>query len=156
MQTAAAESCQVQGNLRLEGWSRAHLSTLELGDGNAAAAEAEAEKAVSVLAASPGLRAWAEAAFARAKLRRGDLDGAMALSERAYATLLSLGSILQCESLVPLVRAEVLAAAGRESERAEVQAYARRRLMDRADRLAPKLRDGFLSLPDNVATLGIV
>jgi ATP/maltotriose-dependent transcriptional regulator MalT len=153
VQTAAAESCRAQGNPRLEGWSRTHLSTLELGEGDLAAAEAQAETAVSLLTASPGLRAWAEAALARAKLRGGDTEGALALSARAYATLRSLGSILQCESLVPLVRAESLAAAGHEAERADVLAYARTRLLERADRLAPSLRERFLSLPDNVATL---
>jgi len=153
VQAAAAESCRAQGNLRLEGWSRAHLSTLECADGNVEAAEREAATAVKVLAASPGLRAWAEAALARAKLRRGDLASALTYSESAYTTLRSLGSILQCESLVPLVRAEVLLAAGKLEEHTAVITWAKARLMERAERLAPRLREGFLSLPDNAATL---
>jgi ATP/maltotriose-dependent transcriptional regulator MalT len=153
MQSAAAASCRAQGNPRLEGWSRTHLSTLELGEGNVAAAEEEAKKAASLLVASPGLRAWADAALARALLRRGDVASALEPSARAYATLRELRSILQCESLVPLVRAEVLDAAGDAAGRDEVLRYARARLLERADRLDARLREGFLHLPDNAATL---
>ena len=153
VQTAAAEACRAQGNPRLEGWSRTHLSTLSLGRGDSATAEREASTAAELLVASPGLCAWANAALARARLARGNLDGALATSEAAYTTLRSLGSILQCEALVPLARAESLAAAGRTAERDEVLRYARARLLERADRLSPHLRETFLALPDHAATL---
>ena len=154
VQTAAAEACRAQGNPRLEGWSRAHLSTLSLGLRDSVTAEREAETAARLLVASPGLCAWAEAALARARLAQGDVEGAMAPSERAYATLRSLGSILQCEALVPLARAEVLDAAARIEERNEVIRYARARLMERARKLTDRLQASFLRLPDHAATLG--
>lgn len=156
VQSRAAARCKEQGNPRLGGWSRVHLSTLELAAGNRDTAEAEAETAVALLEASPGLCAWAHAAYARALLARGANALALEQAEKGYAILERLGAILQCESLVPLVQAECLAANGRRDDARVVIDKARVRLLARADAFTQGAhREGFLGLPDSVATLAI-
>lgn len=151
----AIEACVAQGNRRLEGWSRVHLSTIELFAGDFAASEREAREASALLTVSPGLRVYARACVARAMLAKGERIGA-ALREvsEAHAELASIGALLEGESVVHLVYAEALLAAGETSRAREAFHRAYERLMQRADAIAvPEWRRDFLERPENRATL---
>lgn len=153
-QTAAAEACAAQKNPRLEGWSRTHLAVLELSSGRDAAAAEQAARAKDLLAGAPGLRAWAEATLARALARLDRVDEARALAAKAMETLDGMGAVLQSEASIPLALAEVLHRSGDPDGAAHVLDRAKRRLLDRASRIADdQARMAFLSLPDHAATL---
>jgi len=152
----AGAACRAQGNPRLEGWSRAHLAGVHLLRGDSAAAEREARTAESSLVMAPGLRAWARATLARALLQAGRASEALSFAEQAMADLERLGSMLQGESLPPLVLAEVRDALGDRAGARAAIADAKRRLYQRADALPDaNWRASFLSLADHVRTLSL-
>src|SRR5690606_22438085 len=104
----AIDECGVVANLRLEGWARVHLSTVELLRGDAESSLKHAALAIELLAVSPGLKAWALGAHARALLERAekiDLELALRESQEAISILRQLGGLLQGESLPPLMLA---------------------------------------------------
>jgi tetratricopeptide (TPR) repeat protein len=151
----AIAECEAVGNQRLEGWARAHLSTVEHYAGELRAELEQAEIASERLAASPGLQAWALALHARALLRLGRPTDALPRVERALGILNDLGGLLQGESLPPLVSIETrLALGGREQARHAARA-AKQRLLGRAERLDAAFRKGFLALPENARTLAL-
>jgi hypothetical protein len=113
--------------------------------------------AIELLAVSPGLKAWALGAHARALLERAqntDLERALRESQEAMSILRQLGGLLQGESLPPLMLARSHRALGdSKSARAAIEdAYTR--LIQRADRLGDaRWRAQFLALPESVQTL---
>ncbi|MCA9648704.1 MAG: protein kinase [Myxococcales bacterium] len=154
MLTRAARTCATVGNVRLEGWARAHVSGIELRRGHAIEAEAEAADAVELLELSPGLRAWATAERARALVALGRVDAALAHAHTAMATLSELGSMLQGESSPPLALAEALHAAGHPQAARAAIADARARLMTRANNLPrAEWKPTFLARPENARIL---
>ncbi len=105
------------GSARLTGSARTYLARIHLGAGDAVAAEREARAAAHLLGTAPGLRAVALAVAARALSQQGRVVEALAAAEEAFALLVATGgSLEEGESLVRLVHAEALAAAGRASE----------------------------------------
>ena len=141
---------------RLEGASRVYLSRILLAAGDAAGAEAEA-RLVAESAASPApLRAGAFAALAEALLVDGRLDEALAASSEAWTMLASLGSVEDFETLIGLVHAEVLFAAGDLAAARATVADLRRRILARAARLGERARARFLAaVPDNARCLAL-
>lgn len=150
----AAATCVAVGNVRLEGWARAHISGIELRRGRPERAEAEAATAIARLELSPGLRAWATAERARALVALGRAPEAVAVAREAMAKLVELGSMLQGESSPPLALAEALAAAGDREAAVAAARDARARLMDRAARLPRReWMPSFLARSENARIL---
>ncbi|MCB9622407.1 MAG: protein kinase [Sandaracinus sp.] len=151
LEEAVAE-CRSVGNLRLAGWALAHLASLERLEGCTAREEEVAREASELLVASPGLEAWALARRALACVDLGRADDALALAERAHATLDRLGGLIQGESLVPLALARASAAAGDRERAREVLERGRRKLGERAARIPRDVwREGFLRHPESLA-----
>jgi len=150
----AIGECRAVGNVRLEGWARAHVAGLALANGDAASAESEARTAAELLATSPGLRAWALGVRARALVRLGRAAEALEDARAAVATLDALDGLLQGESIPPLALVEALRACGEDATSAIASAKAR--LARRADRLGrDEWRASFLAIAENAATLAL-
>lgn len=148
--------CEAVQNARLEGWARGHLASVLRARGSHEAERAEAALAVTRLEGSPGLRAWTTAILARAELACGRHDLGLEQAERAMAALVTLGGMLQGESLPPLALAEALLAAGHTQRAREAAADARSRLTTRALRFQDvSQREGFLARAENLATVGL-
>jgi hypothetical protein len=147
----AIDECRAVGNTRLEGWARGHRATAHLFDGDAAAALADAEAAVTALASAPGLQAWVRAMRARALVALGRAEEALVDARAAMEVLDRIGGLLQGESAPPIALAEALAATGDAEGAAAAWADARVRLLARADRLGdPAWRASFLALSESV------
>lgn len=150
----AIAECGAVNNVRLEGWSRAHLSGVEMQSGDYVAAEEEARAAVERLAAAPGLKAWALACRARALLQLDRTAEAVLCARAAMEILERLGGLLQGETLPPLVLALSLLASGDRNGAIAAAADAKRRLIFRASRLGnPSWRSTFMMLPESIDTM---
>ena len=106
----ALRDALVQGSPRAAGAARLHVAHVALSEGKLDEAEAEAQRAVDILGVAPGLRAAALAAIARARLARGDAEGAVAPAREAVTTL-DAGTSEMFEGLVRATLVDVLAAA---------------------------------------------
>ncbi len=152
----AVELLRGHGSARLLGGARTYLGLIALRAGDLPAAEREARAAAEILRVAPPLRAEAVAVLSRALLRQGRAADALAAAEEAHAVLDAAGGALEeGESIVRLVYAEALAAAGRPDDAARALAAAKGSLLARAARISdPAWRERFLTLvPDNAATL---
>ena len=150
----AIDECRTVGNPRLEGWARAHLAAVHDIDGDHAAGESEAKAATELLEVSPGLQAWALAAWSRALLANGRAGEAVDRARAAMTILTRLGGLLQHETLPPLALARALHASGDITAARAAIADAHARLIRRAERLGnADWRTSFLALPDNALTL---
>jgi hypothetical protein len=100
------------------------------------------------------LRPYALGVLADVRLARGDAAGALALARTAFALLETAGGVEEGESLIRLVHARALHAAGDVAAAREAIAEALRSLGKRADRIRdPELRRSFLeSVPENART----
>ena len=151
---AAIAECRAVNNVRLEGWSRAHLSGVELQSFDFAAAEQEGRTAAELLAAAPGLKSWALACRARALLQLDRAAEALECARAAMEILERLGGLLQGETLPPLVLALSLLASGDRNGAIAAAADAKRRLNFRASRLGnPSWRSTFMMLPESIDTM---
>ncbi|MEM9454912.1 MAG: protein kinase [Myxococcota bacterium] len=154
MLAEAAATCAAVGNIRLEGWARAHISGIERRRHRFEYAEAEAATAMARLELSPGLHAWAQAERARALVALRRADEALVQAQEAMHGLVELGSMLQGESVPPLAMVEALVATGNEQEARQAAADARTRLLARAERLPRAAwRPTFLERPENTQIL---
>jgi tetratricopeptide (TPR) repeat protein len=151
----AIEAGKNQGDPRLEGNSRIYMSAINQRAGSLDAALAEACTAVSLLAAIPSLRALALAAESRAWLSLGRSSEAVTSAKEAMRLLEELGALEEGESLLRLVYAEALHAAGETELAKRSLARARDRLRMRAKRIADaRFRESFLTaVPENARTL---
>ncbi len=144
-----------QGNRRNLGATHSYLSIAAWIAGDFALAEAEAREAVALLDVAPPKRAGAMAVLSRALLAQGRAGEALDAAREAMEQLGGLGSIDEGETLIRLMYAESLSAAGnRHAARAAILA-ARARLFERANRITDDhWRDSFLeNIPDNARTL---
>jgi tetratricopeptide (TPR) repeat protein len=158
LEQRAADAFHELGDPRMEGSSRTYLAMALLAAGQPARAEREARAAIELLRIAPPLRAAALAVCARTVLAQARCPGeARALATEARTLLESLGSVEEGESLVRLVELEALAADGDREAFASAGAEARRRLLERAARIAdPAWRERFLTaVVDNARTLAI-
>ena len=146
----AIAECRAVGNARLAGWALTHLASLERLEGASEHEEHAAREASELLAASPGLQAWALARRALACLDLGRPEEALDHAASAHATFERLGGLIQGESVVPLAYARALRATGDLERAAVVLAKGRARLDERATRIPRESwRDGFLTHPEN-------
>jgi tetratricopeptide (TPR) repeat protein len=158
LEERSIETMKRLGSARMEGFGHVYLARIHIAQGDAAAAEREANAAIALLVASPWLQAPAAATRARALSAAGRAAAALASAEEAFALLTGAGGALEeGEALVRLVHAEALAAAGRHAEASAALAVARERLLARADRISdPAWRERFLTaVPENAATLAM-
>jgi tetratricopeptide (TPR) repeat protein len=155
-QTAASRAAQA-GDVRLEGAALIYLSQIHFALGELEEAEAHARRAVARLEPLPTLAPYARAVLARTLLARGDTEGALAASEDAERSLVEVGELEEGETLVWLVRAEALGAAGREHDAAVAARHARRVVDARAARIRDDtLRESFLArVDDNARVLAL-
>jgi tetratricopeptide (TPR) repeat protein len=146
LEREALDSFIAQGEPRLEGIARLYLGDIKRLAGDAAEAEAEAARAVRVLAGAPASQVAARALLARALHAQGRTAEALEAARQAADDLAVLGSIDEGEADVRLVHAECLWAAGLAEQARQVIARAHARLVERADSISdPALRARFLS-----------
>jgi tetratricopeptide (TPR) repeat protein len=153
----AAEAFRKLGDPRLLGVAQTYLAKIALLSGDPTVAEREARAASEALRVAPPLRAAAVAVLARVLLALGRPADALPVAREAFETLESLGMIEEGESLVRLVYAEALEAAGLADEFATAIAGAREHLLARAAKISdPEWRGRFLTaVPENARTLAL-
>jgi hypothetical protein len=136
------------------GCAEVYLSGIALLDNRPLDAETRARAALEKLADVPPLVPAALAALARALLAQGRRDEALTSATKAHDLLESAGWVEDGESLIRLVHAECLLAAGYRAPAADVLYKAVHRLDERAGAIEkPEWRAAFLSLPDHARTL---
>ncbi len=152
----AARMSREQGDARMEGACLTYAARIALERGDAPRARDDAGKAVSLLEATPALRAYAHAALADALRRAGDMQAAVAAAREARAALDAHG-VEEGEGYVRLVCAELEHAAGDVAAAREAIRAARDGLQERAARISdPERRESFLSrVPEHARTLAM-
>jgi tetratricopeptide (TPR) repeat protein len=124
-----------QGDPRLQGAARTYLAEILIAAGDHTAAEREATAAIETLTVAPSLQVAALGVAARARLARGDVEGALATGRAAHDALERLGEIEEGESMVRLAFAEALEQAGRREDARRALGVAHQRLLARAQRI---------------------
>jgi tetratricopeptide (TPR) repeat protein len=157
LEQRAADIFKGLGDPRMEGASLSYLAEIELFAGDLDLAEQKARAAVAKLDVAPPTQATAMAVLSRVLLRRGRVEEALREARLSFATLEVLGALEEGESLVRLVLAEALEAAGERSELVQAIGSARDRLLTRAAKISDEAwRDQFLTaVPDNARTLAM-
>jgi tetratricopeptide (TPR) repeat protein len=155
IETAALEQCIRERYRRFETVSRIYLASILSLRGETDRAEEELRAAIAGSASAPPIRAYARAVLADLLLTQERPDEARAAAEEAMASLLALEGVEEGESLIRLQHALALEATGDVTGAATAVAEARRRLLERADRINdPRLRRSFLDhIPENARTL---
>ncbi len=149
VEEAALADCARQSSKRFEGCSRIYLATMRLWRGEAQQAGAIARQALAGLEDGSAIRAYALGTLARVMLAERQPALALRHAEEAFELMSSLGGVEEGESLIRAVYALALQATGDEAEGRRQIAEARRRLLERADRIHdPLWRRSFL---ENVA-----
>jgi tetratricopeptide (TPR) repeat protein len=151
--TAALEFGRKQGDQRLEGAALLYLSTIAFLGGELRDSEHRARLATEILPTP--LQPAGLAALARAVLAAGRVEEALQHARLANERLATIGHVEDYESLVRLILAEALDAAGEVGPARAALRAAHDRLMARAAQIAnPDWRSGFLTrLLDNARTL---
>ncbi len=143
-----------QGERRMEGASRIYMAMILRLAGELDAAEQEARAAVEVLAVALPARACALATLADVLLAQGRAAEAEGAARRSVDLLETLGGIDEGESSARLAHARALDAVGDREGAEDAVARARDRVLERADKISdPAIRESFLSIPENAATL---
>jgi serine/threonine protein kinase/tetratricopeptide (TPR) repeat protein len=157
METAAIKAFQAQENRRQEGRSRAYLAQIALLEGDLDAAEAEARAALARLVPIPPLRAFALGVLAQVRIAREHTEEALTVAREGLELLLSLPGMEEGESLLRLVYAEALFAAGNRPAAEDAIDVARKRVLGRAARIVdPGWRASFCeNVPENARTLAL-
>ena len=106
---------------------------------------------------APSLQVAALGVSSRARLGRGDVEGAVEAGQGAHDALGRLGEIEEGESMVRLAFAEALDQSGRRDDARRALAVAHQRLLERADRIEePAWRHRFLhAVPVNARILAL-
>ncbi|HXU01122.1 MAG TPA: protein kinase [Polyangia bacterium] len=146
-----------QGDPRLQGAARTYLAEILIAAGDYAAAEREATAAIDTLTVAPSLQVAALGVSSRARLGRGDAEGALRVAGVAHEALERLGEIEEGESMVRLAFAEALEQSGLREDARRTLAVAHKRLLARAHRIGePAWRDRFLyAVPVNARILAL-
>ena len=157
IERAALEQCIRERYRRFELAARIYLANILAMRGEAPRAERELHAAVEGSASAPAIRAYALANLADLLFSQERPDEALAPAEEAMEILLRIEGIEEGESLIRLQHALALAAEGDEAGAAVAIGEARRRLLERADRINdPRLRRSFLDhIPENARTLAL-
>jgi tetratricopeptide (TPR) repeat protein/predicted Ser/Thr protein kinase len=151
--TTSLEFGRAHGDQRLEGAALLYLSTIAFLGGELRDSEHRARMATEILPAP--LQPAALAALARAVLASGRVNEALQHARKANDLLSATGHVEDYESLVRLVLAEALAAAGEVEPARAALGVAHARLMARAAQIANlDWRVAFLTrLLDNARTV---
>lgn len=157
LQEQAAEKARAQGDRRLEGGARLYLATTLALDGQLEAAERAAREAAEITRSMPILLPSTLATLARVLLGQGRRDEALAAAREAVSLRDAVAGVDEGESLVRLVHAEALEAAGDHEAAREAIVKAHRRLLERAARIQQAVwRESFLgNVPDNARTIAL-
>jgi hypothetical protein len=135
-----------------EGLARWVMTRAALAQDDPDAAQHHLEVTLERMAPFAQYSALAQTTAARLHLRRGELEAACVAAERAISLMRAEDGFQDGESLVRLVHIETLEATGDPKVRAATDA-AIARLDARAARIEEPWRSGFLSKPENLATL---
>jgi tetratricopeptide (TPR) repeat protein len=127
-----ASSCEAKGMRRFECPARTYLAMALALSGDPQRAETEARVAVALTSANPPLRATALATWASVLLQLDLPNEGLREANKAVSQLQLTGGVAEGESLVRLVYAEALLAAGQRKAAKEAIEAARRRLLERA------------------------
>ena len=152
---AAVLTFATQGDRYLEGAARCYLATILKLAGDLEGAEAEARRALEVLAVASPLQPYTLATLADTMLTGGRITEARAAAEQAAEVLESLGTVPEGEALVRLMRAETLEVSGEHDAARATIVTAREWLLARAAKIAdPARRASFLErVPEHARIL---
>ncbi|HEY8946949.1 MAG TPA: serine/threonine-protein kinase PknK, partial [Polyangiaceae bacterium] len=155
LELAAIEAFDEQGNQRLGGVARCYLCQQLVALGELDTAFRTAREAVLMLENVPSLRRSSFAVLALVQLARGKVEDAFGWTETAVSGLGPQDEVSIGESLVRVVHAEALYAAGKHELARAALRVARARVLERAAQIEdPVRRQAFLEgLPENVRTL---
>ena len=154
---AALDQCVREHYRRFEIAARIYLAAILVLRDEPARAEAELRTAIHASDSSPPIRAYALGHLADLLLAHGRAAEARVAAEQAMDTLRALSGVEEGESLIRLTHALALEACGDTQGAEVVIAEARRRLLERADRIKDaRLRRSFLDhIPENARTLAM-
>jgi len=152
----ALAACLKHGNRRSESLARVYLARL-LAHKKDEGAQAMARKAVDAADGLPARRAYALATLAVIMMDGTDLTDAVAFAVEAQSILERLGGVEEGESLIRLVNVLANRLEGKEEQARRLLSDAKRRLIERADRLGdPEVRRSFLErVPDHARILAL-
>ncbi len=155
VETAALERLVHQGNRRGEGFVRVYLSIILRLAGRTDEALTMAQQAIEVSEGVPAVRACALALLAAIAIARNNVREAFTKATEAMQILDRLEGIEEGESLIQWTYALALRVNGAEDEALRCIADARRKLLQRADRISdPRWRQSFLEqVPDNARVM---
>jgi eukaryotic-like serine/threonine-protein kinase len=151
----AVRAYAAQGDRRLEGASRLYCGLIAEAAGDLDGAEQAMREGLAVVPEGTPIWGLGHAMLAEVHLALGRPDDALREATRAIELLEAQGGSDEGESLVRLVWAEALAAAGEDDRATAARAAAKTRLLQRADKISdPALRRCFLEqVPENARTL---
>jgi serine/threonine protein kinase/tetratricopeptide (TPR) repeat protein len=154
---AALAQCVRERYRRFELVARIYLAVIFSLREDHARAEEELRAAVAGSSSAPSIRAFALASLADMLLSQGRAGEALTAADEAMGILRALTGVEEGESLIRLAHAQALQATGDEASAHAAIVEARRRLLDRADRISdPRLRRSFLDhIPENARTLAL-
>ena len=154
---AALDQCVREHYRRFELAARIYLAVIYALRDEPERAEAELRTAIEASQSSPPIRAYALATLADLLLSHDRAAEARAAAAEATRILRAQGGVEEGESLIRLVHALALEATGAPDQAEVAITEARRRLLERADRINDaRLRRSFLDhIPENARTLAM-
>jgi serine/threonine protein kinase/tetratricopeptide (TPR) repeat protein len=155
MEHVALDQCVREGYRRFEIASRLYLSVILALRDQLPEAEREARAAIAAAQGAPPIKAYALATLADMLLGQGRALEALIAAEEGMEILRELSGVEEGEALIRLVHAMSLEATGDTQAAQDEIGEARRRLLERADRITDaRLRRSFLDhVPENARTL---
>ena len=151
--TASLATFEQQGDRRLATFSRIYLTMALAARGEVDSAIAEARRAVSESEPLPPAHASALVNLADLELAHHQQEDALVHASEAYRLMESLGGVEESESLIRVVYAEALAAAGRLDEAREVVRTSAATIEERAARIKiDRWRASFAAVPEHQRT----
>ncbi len=151
LERESAATFAAQRDARLETFSLIYLTMALEASGAHDEALASATRAIETSAPLPPAHASALACLADLELRGGRSSEALAHAAEAYELLERLGGVEDTESLIRVVRAETLAAAGRRDEALVVLRKAVETIDERASKIqSERFRASFMRTAENV------
>jgi tetratricopeptide (TPR) repeat protein/tRNA A-37 threonylcarbamoyl transferase component Bud32 len=154
LEQRAVEAFAAQGDKRMEGGSRLYLASILWREGDLAAAEQEATRAIAIATSTASVRALANAMLAHVLFTRGETAAAL-IPSRVSMRVLKESGVEEGESFVRLVNAEILYAEKDMTAAKKAISEARARVLARAEKISePKWKKSFLErVPENARTL---
>jgi serine/threonine protein kinase/tetratricopeptide (TPR) repeat protein len=154
----ALRQCLKQNNKRLAGCALIYLATLSSMQNDIPRAAKLSQEALDTLDGDTPLRAYALATLAQLLLTQRKPEPALACAQEGMDRMKSLGGLMEeGESLLRTTNALSLRGVGREAEGRAAIAEARRRLLERAERIHdPAWRRSFLEgVVDNARVIAL-